>query len=126
MLPNGGKELGLAEVIPLLGWPEDVTRLLDDAEVFPDPLLLLLLGREEPAEFIEPCWLAELEEELDICVDDDWLDEAGGLGCMRREQSNGCDARYGARGRKSYFILLTPSNILREIERILSVYSIST
>lgn len=92
MLPKGGKELGLAAGIPLPGWPEDVTRLLDDTE--PEPPLLL--GTEEPAAFAEPCWLAELEVELDSCVENDWLDEGGGLGCVRRELSSGCDARYGA------------------------------
>lgn len=105
MLPKGGKELGLADGIPLPGWPEDVTRLLDDAEPFPDPLLLLLLlllllGTEEPAAFAEPCWPTELEVELDSCVDDVWLDKGRGPGCVRRELSNGCDARYGAEVRK--------------------------
>lgn len=104
MLPKGGKELGLADCIPLPGWPEGATRLLallDEPELFPGPPLpplLLLLGREEPPEVAEPCWLVELEEELGSCVDDDWLDEGGGLGCVRREPSNGCDARYGATG----------------------------
>lgn len=97
MLPKGGKEVGLADGIPLLGWPEDVTRLLDDAEPFAEPLLLLpLLGTEEPVVFPEPCWLTELEEEFDTCADDD--EE---LGCVRRELSNGCDARYGAKRRKN-------------------------
>lgn len=96
MFPNGGKEFGLADCIVLPGWPDDVTRLLDDAEPFPDPLLLLLLGTEEPAAFAEPCWLTVPEAELDSCVDDDWLDEGAGLGCVRRELSNGCEARYGA------------------------------
>lgn len=104
MLPKGGKELGLACAIPLPGWPEDVTRLLDDKEPFPDPLLLLLLllllGTEEPAALAEPCWLTELELELDSCVENDWLEEGGGLGCVRRELSSGCDARYGAERRK--------------------------
>lgn len=106
MLPKGGKELGLADGIALPGWPEDVTMLLDDAEPFPDPalvllllLLLLLLGPEEPEAFTEPCWPTELEAELESCVEDDWLDE-GGLGCVRRELSNGCDARYGAKDRR--------------------------
>lgn len=55
MFPKGGKEVGLAEGIPLPGWPEDVTRLLDDAEPFADPLLLLpLLEAEELAAFTEP------------------------------------------------------------------------
>lgn len=105
MLPKGGKELGLAGGIPLPGWPEDVT-ILDDAEPFADPLLLLLLlGTEEPAAFTELCWLTELDVELDGCVENDWLVEEGGLGCMRRELSNGCDARYGAKVRKRYFIV---------------------
>lgn len=98
MFPKGGKELGLAG-----GWPEDVTRLLEDAGPFPDPLLLvllLLLGTEEPAEFTGHCWPTEPDVELDCCVDDDWLDEGGGLDCVRRELSNGCEARYGAKGRK--------------------------
>lgn len=98
MLPKGGKELGLAGIV-LQGWPADVTRLLDDAEPFPDTPLLLL-GMVEPAAFAEPCWLAVLEVELDSCVDDDWLDEGEGLGCVRRELSNACDARYGAEIRK--------------------------
>lgn len=113
MLPKGGKEVGLADGIPLPGWPEDVTRLLDDAEPFAEPLLLLLLllGAVEPAAFTGPCWPTELE--LDSCVDDDWLDEGGGLGCVRRELSNGCDARYGAKGRKhSIGLLLIISNTL--------------
>lgn len=92
MLPKGGKEPGLAGIV-LPVWPDDVTRLLDDAELFPGPLLL---GTVEPAAFTEPCWLAVLEVELDSCVDDDWLDEGVGLGCVRRELSNACDARYGA------------------------------
>ena len=96
MLPKGGKELGLADGIVLPGCPEDVPRLLDDVELFPGPppLLLLLLGREGP------CWLPVLEVELD-CVDDNWLDKGGGLGCVRRELSNGCDARYGAKVKKT-------------------------
>lgn len=101
MLPKGGKELGLAGGIPLPSWPDDVTKLLDGAEPFPDPLLLLLLllfGTEEPAWFTEPCWPTELEVELESCVDEDWLDEGGVLGCVSRELSNGCDARYGAEG----------------------------
>lgn len=101
MLPKGGKELGLAGGIPLPSWPDDVTRLLDGAEPFPDPLLLLLLlGMEEPVVFTEPCWPAELEVELDSCVDDEWLDEGGVVGCVSRELSNDCDARYGAEGKK--------------------------
>lgn len=102
MLPKGGNELGLADGNPLPGWPEDVTMLLEDAEPFPDPvlLLLLLLGPEEPEAFTEPCWPAAPEAELESCVEDDWLDEGGGLGCVRRELSNGCDARYGAKDRK--------------------------
>lgn len=72
MLPKGGKEVGLAGGIPLPGWPEDVTRLLDDAEPFVEPLLLLLLlGTVEPAAFTGPGWPTELEAELDSCVDDD-------------------------------------------------------
>lgn len=106
MFPKGGKEVGLAEGIPLPGWPEDVTRLLDDAEPFADPLLLLpLLEAEELAAFTEPCWPTELEAELESCVDDDWLDEGGGVGCVRRELSNGCDARYGAKGRKHWIFI---------------------
>lgn len=106
MLPKGGKELGLADGIPLPGWPEDVTRLLDDAEPFAAPLLLpllllLLLGTEEPAAFTEPCWPTELEAELGSCVDDDWLDEGRGVGCVRRELFSGCDARYGAKREKA-------------------------
>lgn len=110
MLPKGGKEVGFADGIPLPGCPEDVTRLLDDAEPFADPLLLLLLlGTEEPTVFPEPCWLTELEAELDSCVDDDWLDEGEGLGlgCVRRELSNGCDARYGAKGESTGLLLIT-------------------
>lgn len=109
MFPKWGKEFGLAGGIPLPGWPEDVTRLLDDAEPFADPLLLLLLllGMEEPAAFTDPCWLTELEVELGSCVDDDWLDEGGGLGCVRRELSNGCDARYGAKSGKHGLLLIT-------------------
>ncbi len=112
MLPNGGKEVGLADGIPLPGWPVDVTRLLDDAEPFADPLLLLLLFEaEEPAAFAEPCWLTELGAELDSCVDDDWLDEGEGLGCVRRELSNGCEARYGAKwGKHNTELLLITSN----------------
>lgn len=43
VLPKGGKELGLADGVPLQGWPKDVTRLFDDAVPFPDPVLLLLV-----------------------------------------------------------------------------------
>lgn len=124
MLPKGGKEVGFADGIPLPGCPEDVTRLLDDAEPFADPLLLLLLlGTEEPTVFPEPCWLTELEAELDSCVDDDWLDEGEGLGCVRRELSNGCDARYGAKGESTGLLLITSNT--DKIKRH-SIYSVST
>ena len=68
MPPNGGKELDLDDGIVLTGWPEDAARLLEDEELFPDPLLLLLLlllGTEEL------CWLTVLEVELDCCADED-------------------------------------------------------
>lgn len=97
MLPKGGKEPGLAGIV-LPVWPDDVTRLLEGAELLEGPLLL---GTVEPAAFTEACWLAVLEVELDSCVDDDWLDEGVGLGCVRRELSNACDARYGAASRNN-------------------------
>lgn len=93
--------MALAACMAPPGWPEEVTRLLDDAEPFAEPLLLLLLlllGSEEPAELTGPCWPDEAE--LDRSEDDDWLDEGGGLGCVRRELSKGCDERYGAKKRK--------------------------
>lgn len=67
----------------------DVTRLLEEAEPFVELLLLLLLGIEVPEGFAEPCWPAELEVELESCVVDDWLDEGEGVGCVRRDPSNG-------------------------------------
>lgn len=54
ILPKGGNEVGFADGIPLPGWPEGVTRLLDDAEPFAHPLLPLL-ETEEPPLFPEPC-----------------------------------------------------------------------
>lgn len=93
MLPNGGKEAGLEEAIPLAGWPADVIRLLEAVEPLTGPLVLLL-GTEEPPMFPGPCWL---EVELGVCVDDDWFGE--GKGWVKRELSNGCDARYGAEER---------------------------
>lgn len=92
-LPNGGKEVGFEEGIPLPGWPADVVRLPDGAEPLIDPLVLLL-GTVGPPVFPGPAWP---EVELDVCVDDDWFDE--GKGCIKRELSRGCDARYGAEGR---------------------------
>lgn len=59
MLPKGGNELGLPDGTVLPGWPEEAVWLLDDAEPFPEPLLLL--------DTEELCWLAVLEEELDCC-----------------------------------------------------------
>lgn len=93
MLPNGGKEAGLEEAIPLPGWPDDVIRLLEAVEPLAGPLVLLL-GAEEPPVFPGPCWL---EVELSVCVGNDWFGE--GKGWVKRELSNGCDARYGAEER---------------------------
>lgn len=93
MLPNGGKEFGFEEGIPLPGWPADVIRLPEDVEPLTGPLALLL-GTEEPPVFPGPCWL---EVELGVCVDDDWFGE--GKGWAKSELSNGCDARYGAEKR---------------------------
>lgn len=76
MLPNGGKEVGFEEATPL---PDDVEPLMD-------PLALLLR-----VVFPGPCWL---KVELDACADADWFSE--GKGCVKRELSSGCEARYGA------------------------------
>lgn len=100
MVPKGGKELGLADCSPLLGWiPDDAVllALLATPVLLLGTLLLLLLGREGVTEF----WgQAEVvEEEPEDCVDEDWLVAGGGVGCVRRELSKGCAARYGADGR---------------------------
>lgn len=111
MVPKGGKELGLADCTPLLGWlPDDavlLALLATPVLLLGALLLLLLLGREGVAEF----WgQAEVvEEEPEDCVDEYWLVAGGGVGCVRRELSKGCAARYGADGRdgaqrKSSFI----------------------
>lgn len=102
MVPKGGKELGLADCIPLLG------RLPDDAALLAllaTPVLLLgtlplLLGREGPpgvTEFWGP--VEVVVEEPEDCMDEDWLEAGGGVGCARRELCKGCAARYGAEER---------------------------
>lgn len=80
MLPKEGKQLALAESSAGPDWPDVVTRLLVEAELFPEPALLLLLGTVGPAAVVELCWPTELDVELDSCVEDDWLDEGEGLG----------------------------------------------
>lgn len=74
MLPNGGKEAGFEEGIPLPGCAADVTKLPEDVEPLTGPLALLL-GTEEPPVFPRPCWLGV---ELGVCVDDDWFGEGKG------------------------------------------------
>lgn len=115
-------------VLPV--WPDDVTRLLEGAALFAGALLLGTVGTVEPAAFAEPCWLAVLEVELDSCVDDGWLDEGVGLGCVRREPSNACDARYGAvsrnnTGKKSIVGLLSIRLKIKTLHLLLSASSYS-